>query len=310
MPSIEVGADVRMKRALNCWPWVWSLTHSPDAVIHSPAEIVAAWPMTVTRSRWPRAFARRTQKPFSLLWKVTRSTKPASTSWVDGSCCGLICVAAVGASPPNRIWRPALRSRSSSATQCPRVLSIGDRPLVGNRPAIQILGSRRNDGAYLPWLQQAHKGAHGNADLVAHFFRRAFDLLRDGGAFQAGDKFQAWTEMAYPPVPGWLPRPSAKLQSTWLSGRARLSTVSPSRYYQSETFEWRRHFSTAASISRRNDGAFLQRVAAAVTSQVQSLSYYIDLLHNGCSGDGTDLQGLRLASGADLRTTWCTHRCR
>jgi hypothetical protein len=80
---------------------------------------------------------------------------------------------------------------------------------------------------------------------------------------------------------------------------------------------WRRHFSTAASISRRNDGAFLQRVAAAVTSQVQSLSYYIDLLHNGCSGDGTDLQGPRhglprngRASGADLRTTWCTHRCR
>ena len=140
MPSIEVGADVRMKRALNCWPWVWSLTHSPDAVIHSPAEIVAAWPMTVTRSRWPRAFARRTQKPFSLLWKVTRSTKPASTSWVDGSCCGLICVATVGASPPNRIWRPVLRSRSSSATRAPRVLSIGDRPLVGNRPAIQILG--------------------------------------------------------------------------------------------------------------------------------------------------------------------------
>src|ERR1700676_2129298 len=150
MPSIEVGADVRMKRALNCWPWVWSLTHSPDAVIHSPAEIVAAWPMTVTRSRWPRAFARRTQKPFSLLWKVTRSTKPASTSWVDGSCCGLICVAAVGASPPNRIWRPALRSRSSSATRCPRVLSIGDRPVVGNRPAIQILGSLEaacDDGA-------------------------------------------------------------------------------------------------------------------------------------------------------------------
>ena len=27
------------------------------------------------------------------------------------------------------------------------------------------------------------KELHGNADLVAHFFRRAFDLLRDGGAF-------------------------------------------------------------------------------------------------------------------------------
>src|SRR5260370_4166279 len=110
--------------------------------------------------------------------------------------------------------------------------------------------------------------------------------------------------MAYPPVPGWLPRPSAKLQSTWLSGRARLSTVSPSRYYRSETFEWRRHFSTAASISRRNDGAFLQRVAAAVTSQVQSLSYYIDLLHNGCSRDGNDLQGPRDGLPRKCRASW------
>ena len=80
MPSIEVGADVRMKRALNCWPWVWSLTQSPDAVTHSPAEMIAAWPTTVTRSRWPRALIRRTQKPFSALWNVTRSTRPASTS--------------------------------------------------------------------------------------------------------------------------------------------------------------------------------------------------------------------------------------
>ena len=54
-------------------------------MIHSPAEIIAAWPTTVTRSRWPRAFALRTQKPFSPLWKVTRSTRPASTSWVDDS---------------------------------------------------------------------------------------------------------------------------------------------------------------------------------------------------------------------------------
>src|SRR4051812_17741705 len=85
MPSIDVGAEDFRNRALNCWPWVRSLTHSPDAVIHSPAAIVAAWPTMVTKSRWPRAFARRTQKPFSALWKVTRSTRPASTSWVDDS---------------------------------------------------------------------------------------------------------------------------------------------------------------------------------------------------------------------------------
>src|ERR1039457_3380388 len=99
IPSIEVGADVRMKRALNCWPWVRSFTHSPDAVIHSPAEMVAAWPMTVTRSRCPRAFARRTQKPFSLLWKVTRSTSPASTSWVDDSGCVFMSIIASSVSP-------------------------------------------------------------------------------------------------------------------------------------------------------------------------------------------------------------------
>jgi hypothetical protein len=61
IPSAEVGGDVRRNRALNCWPWVRSLTHSPEAVIHSPAEMVATWPTTVTTSRCPRALARRTQ---------------------------------------------------------------------------------------------------------------------------------------------------------------------------------------------------------------------------------------------------------
>jgi hypothetical protein len=34
----------------------------------------------IVRSRWPRALTRSTQKPFSELWKVTRSTRPARTS--------------------------------------------------------------------------------------------------------------------------------------------------------------------------------------------------------------------------------------
>ena len=42
IPSTDVGADVRRKCALNCCPWVLSFAHSPVAVIHSPAEIVAA----------------------------------------------------------------------------------------------------------------------------------------------------------------------------------------------------------------------------------------------------------------------------
>ena len=41
MPSTDDGAELRRKRALNCWPWVRSWTHSPEAVIHSPAATAA-----------------------------------------------------------------------------------------------------------------------------------------------------------------------------------------------------------------------------------------------------------------------------
>ena len=55
---------------------------------------------------------------------------------------------------------------------------VGNPPFAGKNTT--IAGHRAN---YLPWLQTLHAGAHGNADLVAHFFRRAFGLLRQGGAF-------------------------------------------------------------------------------------------------------------------------------
>ncbi len=37
--------------------------------------------------------------------------------------------------------------------------------------------------ACLDWVLTLHEEAHGNADFVAHFYRRAFDLIRTGGAF-------------------------------------------------------------------------------------------------------------------------------
>lgn len=55
---------------------------------------------------------------------------------------------------------------------------VGNPPFAGKNTISAGSGPR-----YLPWLQQLHEGAHGNADLVAHFFRRAFKLLREGGAF-------------------------------------------------------------------------------------------------------------------------------
>ena len=55
---------------------------------------------------------------------------------------------------------------------------VGNPPFAGKNTI--IAGSPKN---YLPWLQTLHEGAHGNSDLVAHFFRRAFGLLRQGGVF-------------------------------------------------------------------------------------------------------------------------------
>ena len=66
MPSIDEGAETFRKRARNCSPWVRLLVHPPEAVIHSPAEIVAAWPTAVTKSRWPRALTRSTWGLYSV----------------------------------------------------------------------------------------------------------------------------------------------------------------------------------------------------------------------------------------------------
>ena len=54
--------------------------------------------------------------------------------------------------------------------------------IVGNPP---FAGKNRlaegNADHYADWLKAEHPESHGNADLVAHFFRRGFNLLREGG---------------------------------------------------------------------------------------------------------------------------------
>jgi hypothetical protein len=55
---------------------------------------------------------------------------------------------------------------------------VGNPPFAGKNTI--IAGSA--DG-YLDWLKAIHAESHGNADLVAHFFRRAFTLVRSGGTF-------------------------------------------------------------------------------------------------------------------------------
>jgi hypothetical protein len=55
---------------------------------------------------------------------------------------------------------------------------VGNPPFAGKN---SLINSNR-DG-FLDWLKTIHEESHGNADLVAHFFRRAFDLLKPAAAF-------------------------------------------------------------------------------------------------------------------------------
>ena len=53
---------------------------------------------------------------------------------------------------------------------------VGNPPFAGKNTV-----AAANAAAYPDWLRQLHTESHGNSDLVAHFFRRAFNLLREGG---------------------------------------------------------------------------------------------------------------------------------
>ena len=54
---------------------------------------------------------------------------------------------------------------------------VGNPPFAGKNSV-----AAGNVAGYPSWLKELHAQSHGNADLVAHFYRRAFDLVRKGGA--------------------------------------------------------------------------------------------------------------------------------
>ena len=55
---------------------------------------------------------------------------------------------------------------------------VGNPPFAGKNSV-----AAGNIAGYPDWLKQVHADSHGNADLVAHFFRRAFNLVRQQGAY-------------------------------------------------------------------------------------------------------------------------------
>ena len=55
---------------------------------------------------------------------------------------------------------------------------VGNPPFAGKNTLIN-----GHPEGYLDWLKVVHPESHGNADLVAHFFRRTFTILRKEGTF-------------------------------------------------------------------------------------------------------------------------------
>ena len=55
---------------------------------------------------------------------------------------------------------------------------VGNPPFAGRTTVYE--GCREG---FPDWLRETHDGSHGNSDLVAHFFRRCFILIRNSGAF-------------------------------------------------------------------------------------------------------------------------------
>ena len=54
---------------------------------------------------------------------------------------------------------------------------VGNPPFAGKNSV-----AAANVSGYQDWLKEMHEESHGNADLVAHFFRRTFTLIRPTGA--------------------------------------------------------------------------------------------------------------------------------
>src|SRR5207249_3568253 len=55
---------------------------------------------------------------------------------------------------------------------------VGNPPFLGGKRISTHFGDQYRD-----WLTEIHEGTNSNADLVSHFFRRAFTLIRLQGAF-------------------------------------------------------------------------------------------------------------------------------
>jgi len=67
---------------------------------------------------------------------------------------------------------PKVLSRENAGFDC----FVGNPPFAGRTTL-----SNSDVEGYIDWLKSVHEKSHGNSDLVAHFFRRVFSLIRISG---------------------------------------------------------------------------------------------------------------------------------
>ena len=91
---------------------------------------------------------------------------------------------------------------------------VGNPPFAGKNSV-----AAGNVAGYPDWLKQVHAESHGNADLVAHFFRRGFDLVRKLGAFGLSPPT---------PSPRAIPAPAASVGSASAAARSSPSAAGSS----------------------------------------------------------------------------------
>ncbi len=121
-----------------------------------------------------------------------------------------------------------------------------------------------NVAGYPDWLKQVHAGSHGNADLVAHFFRRAFDLVRRGGAF------------------GLIATNTIAQGDTRSTGRRWICTHGGEIYRARRRVPWPGLAAVVVSVLHVHKGPFtgVRRLDDAVTDRITAF-----LFHRGGHGD-------------------------
>ena len=169
----------RAKRAASSRPWATPTTTRAEgpAPRRQPTQALDARPRApATSSSRPSSPRRRTRSArrcriayADMLQRVLEGqATPDSTGRGDRRRC-------------TRAASPSPRStgRSSSRRSSPARTPASTRSSATRRSRARTRISAGTRDGYPDWLKTLHEESHGNADLVAHFFRRAFNLLRD-----------------------------------------------------------------------------------------------------------------------------------